>query len=175
MTACGQLRATVPLGLVAHHRHLPCRTRGLHTHRHMKHLAPPENLPVLPSQAPSPAPDGPVEDVPFRGEDVDDIVATSLAGATAPGLAARSLQSSRRPMTTTTPAMREPDNLIDAAEVARVLSISRTAVYRYAAERRLPHYRLPAGLRFLRRDVDVFLQSCRQGAAPTYGRQEAQR
>jgi len=49
--------------------------------------------------------------------------------------------------------MREPDNLIDAAEVARVLSISRTAVYRYAAERRLPHYRLPAGLRFLRRDV----------------------
>jgi excisionase family DNA binding protein len=78
-------------------------------------------------------------------------------------------------MTLTTPALRTPDDLLDAAEVASMLSISRTAVYRYAAERRLPHYRLPAGLRFLRRDVDVFLQSCRQGAAPTYGRQEAQR
>lgn len=130
---------------------------------------------MLPSQSPNCAAADPAEDAPFREEDVDDIVATSLAGAVAPGLAARSLQSNRSHMTSTTPAMRVPDDLLDAAEVARLLSISRTAVYRYAAERRLPHYRLPAGLRFLRRDVDAFLQSCRQGVAPTHGREKAQR
>lgn len=160
---------------VTHHRHLHADVGFRQTGRYMEHLLPPDNLPVLPPQAPPLAPGYPVEDVPFREGGVDDIVAASLAGAIAPGLAARSLQSNRSPMTLTTPALRAPDDLLDAAEVARTLSISRTAVYRYAAERLLPHFRLPAGLRFLRRDVDVFLQSCRQGAAPTYGRQEAQR
>ncbi len=89
-----------------------------------------------------------------------------------PGPASRSLQPIRVTMHETKElALQAPDALLDVAAVAKRLVVSRAAVYRLVRDRRIPHYRLPAGLRFRAAEVETFIASRRVDArAPrTYG------
>jgi excisionase family DNA binding protein len=63
-------------------------------------------------------------------------------------------------------------NLLKPAEVCRMLSVSRTWVYAAAADGRLPSIRLggPEGpLRFIRGDVEAWLEEQRQTWTPGHG------
>lgn len=46
-------------------------------------------------------------------------------------------------------------------EVASLLRLSRATVYRMVEKREVPFYRLKGGLRFLREDVEKYMQDCR--------------
>jgi len=47
--------------------------------------------------------------------------------------------------------------LLNVNELAELLRISKTSVYRLVGRRQMPFHRLPRGLRFDRQDVDAFL------------------
>lgn len=135
-----------------------------------KHIEPPANLPVVPSTPAletSPRPRAePEEAEGFRDPQAGDTVRTVPdEGCSAEPLsspASRSLQPSTSSMMHLhTRASRAPDELLNVHEVAARLAISRFAVYRLVAKRRLPFYRLPGGLRFAAMDVDRFLQAHR--------------
>jgi excisionase family DNA binding protein len=57
--------------------------------------------------------------------------------------------------------IRAPDDLLSVDDVAERLLVSRAAVYRLVAHRRLPFYRLPGGIRFKVVEVDAYLESRR--------------
>jgi len=57
--------------------------------------------------------------------------------------------------------IRAPDDLLSVDDVAERLLVSRAAIYRLIAHRRLPFYRLPGGIRFKVAEVDAFLESRR--------------
>jgi excisionase family DNA binding protein len=73
--------------------------------------------------------------------------------------------------------IRAPDDLLGVDDVAERLLLSRAAIYRLIALRRLPHYRLPGGVRFKVADVDAFLESRRAEARSLkpYGSTQDQR
>jgi len=144
----------------------------------MKHVEPPENLPVVPDDAPVPATE---QDVHFRNDEAERTLrpAPTEDAATAGGSvpASRSLQPEDSDMTQQKQhPIRVPDDLLSVDDVAERLLVSRAAVYRLAARRRLPFYRLPSGLRFKVADVDAFLESRRSEAQPPkrYGRAKGQ-
>lgn len=123
---------------------------------------PPENLPVVPSMPEEEE----VEDVHFRGTSRNGTVAPAQSDGEASRQASvpapRSLQPIRVSMPETQKhPLRAPDDLIDVQAVAERLLVSRAAVYRLASRRRLPFYRLPAGIRFKIADVDTFLEGHR--------------
>jgi excisionase family DNA binding protein len=61
--------------------------------------------------------------------------------------------------------------LLDVQDLADVLRVSRTAVYRLVERRMIPFHRIPAGLRFHVRDVEAFLAKSRVGGvADHHGR-----
>lgn len=78
-------------------------------------------------------------------------------------------QPKRRPI-------RAPDDLLSVDDVAERLLVSRAAVYRFVACRRIPHYRLPGGIRFKVAEVEAYLESRRSDARPLprYGRPQDQ-
>lgn len=132
----------------------------------MKHLEPPENLPVVPEP---PTPTSPIvtevafkEDVHFREPIAGDILdaVPALASASAP--ASRSLQPINSDMTQRKERpIRAPDDLLSVDDIAERLAMSRAAIYRLVARHSLPVYRLPGGMRFKVSDVDAFLESHR--------------
>ncbi len=129
---------------------------------------PPDNLPVVP---PLPE-DEEVEDVHFRGTSRNGTVALTQsdgeANRPASAPAPRSLQPINSGMTERKERpIRAPDDLLSVDDVAERLLVSRAAVYRMVAQRRLPFYRLPAGIRFKVTNVDSFLESHLNEASPS--------
>ena len=51
--------------------------------------------------------------------------------------------------------------LLNVNELAELLRISKTSVYRLVGRRQIPFHRLPRGLRFDRQDIDAFLLKTR--------------
>lgn len=51
--------------------------------------------------------------------------------------------------------------LLKVTELASILRVSPTSIYRLVEGRKLPFHRLPRGLRFRRKDVDEYLGKCR--------------
>jgi excisionase family DNA binding protein len=149
----------------------------------MKHIEPPENLPVAPEP---PAPTEPEtsethEDVHFRdpraGDMVDNVpVSGGKVRTDIP--ASRSLQPIRLTMLESKERpIRAPDDLLSVDDVAEKLLSSRTAIYRLVARGCLPVYRLPAGIRFKAADLNAYIESLRHEArhARPYGRPKNQR
>lgn len=148
----------------------------------MKHIEPPENLPVVPEP---PTPTSPIvteavsqEDVHFRDAAAGDMVGTTpaedVAKRAVPAPASRSLQPIISDMTQRKERpIRAPDDLLSVDDIAELLLVSRAAIYRLVSHRQLPHYRLPGGLRFKMADIDAFLESRRADARPPkrYGAQ----
>lgn len=104
---------------------------------------------------------------------------TTLTGNDAKGVdsapAPRSLQPNDSDMAQTKRRpIRAPDDLLNVDDVAARLLMSRAAVYRIAARRHLPSYRLPGGIRFKDADVEAFIESRRteakEKAKRKYGR-----
>ncbi len=62
----------------------------------------------------------------------------------------------------------------EVADVAKLLCVSRAAVYRWVATKALAAYRLPGGLRFRADDVTSFIERCRTVTNTPYACQEAQ-
>lgn len=132
----------------------------------MKHIEPPENLPVVPEP---PTPTSPIvteaafrEDVHFREPIAGDTLnaVSALASASAP--ASRSLQLINSDMTQPKERpIRAPDDLLSVDDVAELLLVSRAAIYRFVSRRQLSCYRLPGGMRFKVSDVNAFLESHR--------------
>ena len=56
-------------------------------------------------------------------------------------------------------------DLITVKELASILRVSETSVYRLVERRAIPFHRLPRGLRFRREDVDGYLNKCRVESA----------
>lgn len=144
----------------------------------MKHIEPPENLPVVPDPTEAEVTTMDAEDVHFRDRGAGDIVAPTQS-TDAPRAsrtpAPRSLQPVNNDMTQKQERpIRAPDDLLSVDDVRERLLLSRAAVYRLIARRQLPHYRLPGGLRFKAADVDAFLDSRRTEVRPSkkYGAQD---
>lgn len=141
----------------------------------MKHIEPPDNLPVVPddrSEQPATEKHAPPKDVHFRdpeaGATLSAAPAEDIAIGDASVPASRSLQPDQSDMTQRKERpIRAPDDLLSVDDVAERLLVSRAAVYRFVACRRIPHYRLPGGIRFKASDVDAFLESRRSEAQPT--------
>ena len=51
--------------------------------------------------------------------------------------------------------------LLNVDELARLLRLSRTSVYRLVERRLIPFFRLPRGLRFSKTDVEAYLRKTR--------------
>lgn len=141
----------------------------------MKHIEPPENLPVV-SEPPEPTEPSrteakPEEDVHFRERaagDTVDPVPVSGGNARSGTPASRSLQPIRLSMPKSKEhPTRAPDDLLTVPEVAQRLRRSRAAVYRLVEHRALPVYRIPGSYRFKAADVDAFLEGCRVDARRT--------
>ena len=47
--------------------------------------------------------------------------------------------------------------LLNVGELAELLRVSKTSIYRLVERRQIPFHRLPRGLRFNKRDIDAFL------------------
>ena len=147
----------------------------------MKHVEPPENLPVVPDEPTATEKKTAPEDVHFRDRTEEGTLGTTPAEDVAAGAASvpasRSLQSRNSDMTQRKerPIM-APDDLLSVDDVADRLLVSRAAVYRLVAHRRLPVYRLPGGFRFKVADVDAFLGTVRAEAKPSkrYGHAQDQ-
>ena len=151
----------------------------------MKHVEPPETLPVVPDdkqsresldQRPEPA-----KDVPFRDHEMDSIVRPAHPEEDethlSEGPTTRSLQPIRVAMHHTETGPQETlHQLLDIPMVAEHLTISPSAVYRLVSNRRLPFYRLPAGIRFKVADIEAFLERGRVEPRPNrrYGGPQAQ-
>lgn len=125
----------------------------------MKHLNPPDNLPVVPDESET------TEEVSFRDPGPGDIVdavpapeAARASGVPEP----RSLQPIRLSMAKHKQRpIRAPNDLLSVDDVAERLLISRAAIYRLVSCRRIAFYRLPGGLRFKVMDVDTYLEGRR--------------
>lgn len=137
----------------------------------MKHIEPPENLPVVP-EIPTATEDEPSsKDVHFRDREEERTLRPTPTEDVATGgdsvPASRSLQPINSDMTQRKERpVRAPDDLLSVDDVAARLLVSRAAVYRLVAHRRLPVYRLPGGFRFKVEDVDAFLEAVRAEAKP---------
>lgn len=149
----------------------------------MKHVEPPENLPVVPENKSDETPTenaAPPKDVHFRDRESGDTLGPSPAEEAATGgdsaPASRSLQPDDSDMTQPKKRpIRAPDDLLSVDDVAERLLVSRAAVYRLVAHRRLPFYRLPGGLRFKVVEVEAYLESRRSEAqSRRYGRTQDQ-
>ena len=125
----------------------------------MEHFNPPANLPVAPDE------NEPTEDVHFRESESGGTVHSVLTPRKirAAGVpASRSLQPIRLSMTEPKQRpVRALEDLLSVDDVAEQLLLSRSAIYRLVARRRIPSYRLPGGIRFKVRDVDAYLESRR--------------
>jgi len=62
---------------------------------------------------------------------------------------------------TASEAQSRPDRYLDVKELTSVLGISKSSVYRMIERREIAFYRIRSGLRFLKQDIDEYLQSCR--------------
>lgn len=51
--------------------------------------------------------------------------------------------------------------LLTVQEVSEFLKISRSSVYRLVENRLIPFYKIKSGLRFCRKDLEEYLESCR--------------
>lgn len=51
--------------------------------------------------------------------------------------------------------------LLNVDELARLLRLSKTSIYRLVERRQIPFHRLPRGLRFSKTDVENYLQQTR--------------
>ena len=61
--------------------------------------------------------------------------------------------------------------LLTVAEIANILHVSKTSIYRLIENRLIPFHRLPRGLRFRKEDVEAFLLKRRVGSVDeTYER-----
>lgn len=154
----------------------------------MKHVEPPENLPVVPEtpvpSKPENADDEPTEDVHFQDPKTGDTVATGQTAEPRDRAPAshprRSLQSSPPTMNNSSnvaASVPMPDDMLEVRDVADRLRVSRAAVYRWVEHRHLPFYNLPGGIRFKVADVEAFIESRRTAARSTrqYGRTQDQR
>lgn len=141
----------------------------------MKHIEPPESLPVVPTPPVPTDPKTPEtetkEDVHFRDPGTGDTlgsVPVSGGNARSGTPASRSLQLLNSDMTQPKEhPIRAPDDLLTVPEVAERLRRSRAAVYGLIARQSLPVYRIPGGCRFKAADVEAFLESCRVDARRT--------
>ena len=59
----------------------------------------------------------------------------------------------------------QTQNLMTVREVAAMLNVSVTSIYRLVERRSIPFHRLPRGLRFHPDDVRRFLDKCREEPA----------
>jgi excisionase family DNA binding protein len=61
----------------------------------------------------------------------------------------------------------DPERLLTAAEVAEVLAVPRSSVYEYARRQRdgLPSVRIGRHRRFIRRDVEAWIEELRGAAS----------
>jgi excisionase family DNA binding protein len=57
-------------------------------------------------------------------------------------------------------ASSQQHELLTVPEVASLLRISKDGVYRLVNRRMISHYTIPRGIRFRRKDIDQYLQSC---------------
>lgn len=57
-------------------------------------------------------------------------------------------------------ASRQQQEFLTVPEVASLLRISKDGVYRLVQRRMVRHYTLPRGIRFKRKDIDQYLESC---------------
>lgn len=71
--------------------------------------------------------------------------------------------------------MTDQHELLNVQELADLLRVSRTSVYRLVENRAIPFHRLPRGLRFKRNDIDDYLQRCRVGSRDEYERKKDQK
>jgi excisionase family DNA binding protein len=62
---------------------------------------------------------------------------------------------------TNQPQTNTSEELLTVPEVATLLRLSTTSVYRLVERRVIPFHRLPRGLRFNKKDVAAYLQACR--------------
>jgi len=60
-------------------------------------------------------------------------------------------------MTTNSTNQTDGQKLLNVRDLAKMLQVSNTSVYRLVESRRIPFVRLPRGLRFRETDVDEFL------------------
>jgi len=67
---------------------------------------------------------------------------------------------------------RYASDLLNVQELAELLRLSKTSVYRLVEHRLIPFHRLPRGLRFKRSDIDEYLQRCRVGSRDEYERKK---
>ena len=67
-------------------------------------------------------------------------------------------------MSPTTPPRAGQPRLLTVDEVAALLRVSKTSVYRLVEHRVLPFYRLPGSLRFAEEDVQAYLAARRVAA-----------
>ena len=77
-------------------------------------------------------------------------------------------ESASNDITTLPRPMNEPQTIIEGTsdfftvpELAAYLRISRPTVYRLVERRDIVFYRFPRGLRFMKKDVEAYLESCR--------------
>lgn len=142
--------------------------------RRMNHVTPPDNLPFVDCPpALALEPESPGRIVHFRKRRSVGKVDTALPPADAVGPATRSLQ----PITTTMTQHHDlalTGEFCEVADIARLLCVSRAAVYRWVATKALAAYRLPGGLRFRADDVTAFIERYRTVTNTPYARQEAQ-
>ncbi len=60
------------------------------------------------------------------------------------------------------------NELLDVNELAELLKVSRTSVYRLIERRELPFLKLQRVIRFRRSDVDEYLDRCRVASRDEY-------
>jgi len=71
-------------------------------------------------------------------------------------------------------ALNAPEGFLTVLEVAGMLRVSRTSVYRLAERRKIPFYKLERGLIFSRSDVETFLSNRRVETMTDHEREEIQ-
>ena len=63
--------------------------------------------------------------------------------------------------------------LLNVGELAALLRVSKTSIYRLVERRQIPFHRLPRGLRFSKIDVETYLQKTRVNSVESnYGREK---
>lgn len=60
-----------------------------------------------------------------------------------------------------------PHEFLNVQELADLLRLSVSAIYRLVARRLIPYHHLPRGLRFHRKDVAAYLERCRVESVST--------
>lgn len=141
----------------------------------MKHIEPPENLPVVSEPPVPPEPktteSEPEEDVHFRERAAGDIVEKPNNDNRCLGECPSTIkEASPMEHNDTQPAMSAA--FMTAKELAAWLRVTRYSVYGLVRNDGLPHYRYSGTLRFKLAEVEKFLKSRRVSGDPHVGPQD---